>query len=50
MTILDQLRYPEAEARREVREITRQRIRREEEDQEILTEYEAKQEEGELEL
>ena len=41
MSLLDPLRYPEARAAREVREVARQRIRREEEDQEILTQYEA---------
>lgn len=40
MSILDPLRYPEARAAREVREVSRQRIRREEEDQEILTRHE----------
>lgn len=44
MSILDPLRYPEARAAREVREVSRQRTRREEEDQALLTEYEEKHE------
>ena len=44
MNLRDDLRYPEARAGEEIRELTRERIRREEEDQNLLTEYEARHE------
>ena len=45
MTLHDLLRYPEARAAEEVRDVTRRRIQREAEDQALLTEYLSRHEE-----
>ena len=46
MSFMDDLRYPEARAQREVREVTASRIRREAEDQKMLDNHLRKQNHG----